>query len=75
MLNNVDTPELADIKPMWVYPADRMIFTGINHYGFKEGKLGLMFYDDFTWGSNSLPPPYHPDPDGGREFEPQVKSS
>jgi len=66
VLNNVDTPELAGIKPMWVYPADRMIFTGFNQYGIKEGKLGLMFYDDFTWGSNSLPPPYHPDPDGGR---------
>ena len=29
------------------------------------GKLGLMFYNDFTWGANVLDPPYHPDPDGG----------
>lgn len=65
VLNNVEIPELAGIKPMWVYPSDQMLFTGYSNGG-KVGKLGLMFYDDFTWGANALNPPYHPNPDGGR---------
>ncbi|HPX67599.1 MAG TPA: T9SS type A sorting domain-containing protein [Candidatus Syntrophosphaera sp.] len=64
VLNNVEIPEMANIKPMWVYPADQMLFTGYSGGG-KMGKLGLMFYNDFTWGANVLDPPYHPDPDGG----------
>ncbi|MBW6514766.1 MAG: hypothetical protein K0B87_08435, partial [Candidatus Syntrophosphaera sp.] len=30
------------------------------------GRLGLMFYDDFTWGANAIDPPYHPVCDGGQ---------
>lgn len=65
ILNNVETDELAGIKPIWVYPADQIIYTGMQDYE-PVGKLGLLFYDDYTWGSNSLSPPYHPTPDGGR---------
>ena len=64
VLNNVDTPEMAGIKPMYVYPADKVIYTGMNG-DRKVGKVGIMFYNDFTWGSNVNSPPYHPNPDGG----------
>jgi hypothetical protein len=29
-LNAVDTPQLANMKPMWVYPANKVIYTGIH---------------------------------------------
>jgi len=64
VLNNVDTPELAGKKPMWAYPADKVIFTGMQGNN-KVGKIGVMFYDDYTWGSNAITPSYHPTPDGG----------
>ncbi|MDP2173861.1 MAG: T9SS type A sorting domain-containing protein [Candidatus Cloacimonadaceae bacterium] len=64
VLNNVDTPQFAGIKPMWVYPSDKVIYTGMQ--GNQEvGKIGIMFYNDFTWGSNSITPPYHPTSTGG----------
>ncbi|HOZ01901.1 MAG TPA: hypothetical protein PLG20_08785, partial [Candidatus Syntrophosphaera sp.] len=28
ILNNVDTPEFAGLKPMWAYPADKVVYTG-----------------------------------------------
>ncbi|MFO8145671.1 MAG: FlgD immunoglobulin-like domain containing protein [Candidatus Syntrophosphaera sp.] len=65
VLNNVETPEFDGLKPMWVYPADQVLYVDTNTEGQKIGKLGVMFLDDFTWGSNAIPPPYHPDPDGG----------
>jgi hypothetical protein len=65
VLNNVETPEFNGIKPMWAYPADKIIYTGMQGAN-KVGKLGLMFYDDYTWGSNSISPSYHPVADGGR---------
>ncbi len=65
VLDNVQTPQLAGIKPMWVYPADKIIYEGMQGIQ-KVGKLGLMFYDDYTWGSNSISPPVHPYSDGGR---------
>lgn len=65
VLNNIETPEFANIKPMYVYPADKVIYTGMQD-GKKVGKIGVMFYDDFTWGSNVNAPAYHPDPDGGQ---------
>ena len=68
VLNNVETPEFGDvynIKPMWVYPADSVIFSGMLG-DLKKGKVGLMFYNDFTWGANSLTPPYHGYQDGGK---------
>ncbi|MBW6513475.1 MAG: T9SS type A sorting domain-containing protein [Candidatus Syntrophosphaera sp.] len=63
-LNNVETPEFSGIKPMWVYPADKVLFTGMQGQN-KVGKIGFMFYNDFTWGSNAITPSYHPTPDGG----------
>jgi len=66
VLNNVDTPQLAGLKPMWVYPADHMIFIAEGECGRKIGKLGLMLYDDNTWGSFAITPSAHPTNDGGR---------
>ncbi|MFO7659840.1 MAG: T9SS type A sorting domain-containing protein, partial [Candidatus Cloacimonadaceae bacterium] len=53
-LNKVETPELANMKPMWVYPANKVKGTGGNDF---SGKLALMFYDDLSWGSFQLPSP------------------
>jgi hypothetical protein len=65
VLNRIETPALTGIKPMWVYPADKVKFTGM--VGDQEkGKIGLMFYDDTTWGSFANTPPVHPTNDGGR---------
>ena len=66
ILNNIETPQLAGIKPMYVYPADQMIFVGNNQDEVPVARLGLLFLDDFTWGSYVLTPPYHPVNDGGR---------
>ena len=63
-LNNVETPQMAGIKPMYVYPADKVIYTGMQG-AHEVGKIGVMFYNDFTWGSNVNAPAYHPTPDGG----------
>jgi len=65
ILNNVDTPEFSGIKPMWVYPADKIQYVGTVD-GQKIGKLGFMFYNDYTWGANVIDPPYHQNPDGGQ---------
>lgn len=64
VINNVDTPEFAGIKPMWVYPADKVIYVDTVD-GHKVGKIGIMYYDDFTWGSFSIDPPAHPTNTGG----------
>lgn len=69
VLNNVDTPAFAGLKPMWVYPADKVIYVSTEINGDSivyTGKIGLAFYDDFTWGSNSNDPPAHPTNDGGK---------
>ncbi|HNX37105.1 MAG TPA: T9SS type A sorting domain-containing protein [Candidatus Cloacimonadota bacterium] len=66
VLNNVETPAMAGIKPMWVYPADKVIYTGTDGQNHKIGKIGIMMYDDYTWGANAISPPYHPTADGGR---------
>lgn len=65
ILNKIETTELSGIKPMWVYPADKVITTGKNDQGFYTGKIGLMFYNDYTWGSNVHVPPAHSVNDGG----------
>ncbi len=65
VLNNVDTPQFSGLKPMWVYPADKVIRVD-DQNGHKVGKLGFMFYDDYTWGSNAITPPVHPTADGGQ---------
>ena len=64
-LNNIETPEFAGIKPMWVYPADKVIYVGENN-GEKVGKLGLLFYDDTTWGAYVISPGVGAINDGGR---------
>lgn len=65
ILNNMETPQLAGIKPMYVYPADQMIYLGIQNE-VPVNKLGLLFLDDYTWGSFVVTPSYHPANDGGR---------
>ena len=65
ILNSVTCPQLANMKPMWVYPADKVKYMGINPNGEKIGKLGLMFYDDYSWGSNAIASSEFPN-DGGR---------
>ncbi len=64
VLNSVEVPQFAGIKPMWVYPADKMIYVGMEN-GRRVGKIGLLFYNDYTWGSNAQSPPAHPTNDGG----------
>lgn len=65
-LNAVDTPQLTNMKPMWVYPANKVIYTGESISGNMMGKIGMMFYNDYTWGSNAISPPAHPANDGGQ---------
>ncbi|HQQ68383.1 MAG TPA: T9SS type A sorting domain-containing protein, partial [Candidatus Cloacimonadota bacterium] len=64
ILNSVETLEFAGIKPMWVYPADKVLYVG-EEDGHKVGKIGMMFYNDYTWGANAISPPAHPTNDGG----------
>jgi hypothetical protein len=64
-LNNIETPELAGIKPMWACPADLVKYMGTRD-GKKIGRLGLLFFDDYTWGSCSVLPNDFGYPDGGR---------
>jgi hypothetical protein len=66
-LNRVDTPELAGMKPMWVYPADRVKYVTTTD-GHKIGKLGLMFYDDFSWGSYAIEGPVGQNDGGNIKF-------
>jgi hypothetical protein len=65
VLNSVTTPEFANIKPMWVYPADQVKYMG-NQDEQKIGRIGLMFFNDYTWGANALTPPAHPTNNGGQ---------
>ncbi len=46
-LNNIETPQFAGLKPMWVYPANKVKYVGMQG-NRKVGKLGLMFYNDYT---------------------------
>lgn len=64
VLNKVETPQLNDLKPMWVYPADLVKYQGMQD-GNKIGRIGLMFYNDYTWGSHVLTFPAHHTNDGG----------
>ena len=65
VLNNVENPELAGLKPMWVYPADKVITIGYTPDNRPIGKIGFLFYDDYTWGANALAVPAHAINDGG----------
>jgi hypothetical protein len=53
-LNNVETPQFAGMKPMWTYPANQVKYVGTTAEGKEIGKLALMFYDDFSWGSYAI---------------------
>lgn len=64
-LNAVDTPELAGMIPMWVYPADKIKYVGESDNGNPIGRLGFMFYDDNTWGSYVIEAALFPSNDGG----------
>jgi hypothetical protein len=64
VINNQETLQFAGLKPMWVYPADKIKYVGMQGEN-KIGKLGLLFYDDNTWGSNTHSPGEFPN-DGGR---------
>ncbi|MDY0150666.1 MAG: choice-of-anchor J domain-containing protein [Candidatus Cloacimonas sp.] len=64
VINNIETPAFNGIKPMWVYPADKVKYIGMQDER-KLGKIGLIFYNDNTWGANSISPPAHPANDGG----------
>ena len=75
-INSVETTGFANQRPMWVYPSDTVVDNGTN------GKLGLMYFHDNTWGSNAVTPPAHPTNDGGFvkfmelsiDFSPQYQS-
>ena len=56
-LNKVETPQLAGMKPMYVYPADHIKYVGVTPEGKKIGKLGVMFLDDISWGSFAIEGP------------------
>jgi hypothetical protein len=47
-LNNLDTPELANMKPAYLYPGDR-----IENIGDNRSKIHLFFLDDDTFGGQS----------------------
>jgi len=53
-LNKVETPQLTGMRPMWTYPANKVKYVSTTEDGKKVGKLGLMFYDDFSWGSYAI---------------------
>ncbi len=53
-LNKVETPQLANMKPMWVYPASEVKYVSTTTDGKKVGKLALMFYDDISWGAYAI---------------------
>ncbi len=56
-LNKVETPQFANMKPMWVYPANEVKYVSTNPDGKKVGKLALMFYDDISWGAYAIEGP------------------
>ncbi|MCK9556559.1 MAG: T9SS type A sorting domain-containing protein [Candidatus Cloacimonetes bacterium] len=64
-LNAVDTPELAGMIPMWVYPADKVKYMGQTETGDPIGRVGFMFLDDNTWGAYPIEPDIFPANDGG----------
>ncbi len=64
-LNNIETPEFAGLKPMWVYPANKVKYVGMQG-NQKIGKLGIMFYNDFTWGAYAISPGVGNTNDGGQ---------
>jgi len=46
-MNAIDTPELIDMIPIYVYPGDEIEDLGDNH-----GRLHLFFLDDYSYGSS-----------------------
>jgi FlgD Ig-like domain len=46
LMNSLETPELVDMIPCYIYPGDK-----IEDLGGGHGKLHLFFLDDYSWGS------------------------
>jgi len=67
-LNKVETPELAGMRPMWTYPADHVKYVTTNPDGRKVGKLGMLFYDDFSWGAYVVAGPVGQNTGGNVKF-------
>ena len=53
VLENQNVLEFQGIKPMWAYPADKVLYTRMEG-NQKVGRIGVMFYNDNTWGSAVL---------------------
>ncbi|HPT72924.1 MAG TPA: carboxypeptidase-like regulatory domain-containing protein [Candidatus Cloacimonadota bacterium] len=66
-LNSIETPQFNDIIPMFAYPSDKLkiIDDGSGHY---IGRLGLLFFDDNTWGVGSINPPVGINDGGNIDF-------
>jgi hypothetical protein len=60
-LSSVTNPELAGIIPMYVYPANKLIYRESENEG---ARLYILFFDDNSWGSYPLNPDMYPN-DGG----------
>ena len=54
---------MAGIKPMWVYPANKMTIQSLEG-GNLTCRLYLMFYDDNTWGAYNVSDPVGTDGSG-----------
>ncbi|MDD2210777.1 MAG: T9SS type A sorting domain-containing protein [Candidatus Cloacimonetes bacterium] len=61
-----EVPEFAGIKPMWVYPADKVKYIGESDNGKPMGRIGFMFYNDYTWGAECKDAPNAASIDGGQ---------
>jgi hypothetical protein len=56
VINSVEVPEFANEKPTFAYPADKVIYTGTDPEGRKQGRLYVMYFDDNSWGPYASTP-------------------
>jgi hypothetical protein len=56
IINSIETPGFADNRPMWVYPSDQIKDMGIMN-GHLIGKLGILYFDDNSWGAGCISNP------------------
>ncbi len=68
VLNKIETTQLAGMRPMWVYPSDQVKYTYTTDDNRKVGKLALLFYDDFSWGSYVMDGPVGQNDGGSIKF-------
>lgn len=52
-LNSVETAQFNGLLPMWANPAGDMLFSGYSGSS-QVHKLGLLFYDDYSWYANCV---------------------